>query len=330
MKFSIGDKIILKRTGEEGIVHAFINEQILEVEVNGTRFPVYADEIDHPYLEWFTNKVKPKNKSLPEQLPVEKEKLRKPRLAKGVYLSFLPVFRMDDFEDVVDHVKVYLLNELPIQVQFSYDVRLQNQSEFKHEGRLHAFGDLYLHNIPFTDMSAQPRFHWRLEDTSNKDMAPAEDVLRIRPARLFEHINDVLYNGEPMFSYLLLSEFAPKKEEEKQEKYMLPPPRPKFIKLSDLAEHMGGPKYEIDLHIEKLVPSRRGLSNADIMKIQLDTLHKYLQLAIVHRQDRMVVIHGVGEGVLRDAVHKALRGHKEVKRYELVYHGGATEVFFKR
>ncbi|OJW77643.1 MAG: hypothetical protein BGO69_07415 [Bacteroidetes bacterium 46-16] len=330
MKFSIGDKIILKRTGEEGSVAAYINEQMLEVEVNGTHFPVYTDEIDHPYLEWFTNKVRPGKKGMPEQLPVEKEKLRQQRLAKGVYLSFLPVFRMDEFEDVVDYVKVYLLNELPSAVQFKYDIRLQNQSEFRHEGTLRAFGDIYLHNVPFTDMSAQPRFHWQLKDAMNEEMATMEDILRIRPAKLFEHINNLLQKNEATFSYLLIEDFELKKEEEKPEKFVVPAPKPRTINLQNLAQHMDGPKYEIDLHIEKLVPNRRGLSNADIMKLQLDTLQKYLQLAVVHRQDRMVVIHGVGEGVLRDAVHKALKEHKEVKRYEPVYHGGATEVFFKR
>ena len=60
MKFSIGDKIVLKRTDEEGIVVGFIGKDMLEVEVNGTHFPVYMDEVDHPYLKWFTEKSKQK------------------------------------------------------------------------------------------------------------------------------------------------------------------------------------------------------------------------------------------------------------------------------
>src|SRR3954463_12461586 len=110
MKFSIGDKIILKHTNDEGIVTGYINAQMVEVEVHGTAFPVYVDEIDHPYLKWFTEKKQPKPKSPPEQLPVEKEKFRKPRLEKGIYLSFLPVFKTEAMEDVVDHIRVYLLN----------------------------------------------------------------------------------------------------------------------------------------------------------------------------------------------------------------------------
>ncbi len=329
MKFTVGDKIILKRTGEEGSVKAIIDKQMLEVEVNGISFPTYADEVDHPYLEWFTKK-KVIKKTTAEQLPVEKVKTRKARLPKGVYLSFLPVFKMDEFEDVVDYVKVHLLNELPVSIQFIYDVRLQHESEFKHEGTLHAFGDLYLHNIPFTDMSAQPRFHWMLRDAVNEEMEIKEDILRIRPQKLFEHITELLQKNEPTFSYLLIDDFEIKKKEEKKETYKAPTPKPRTLNLQNFAQHMEAPKYELDLHIEKLVKNKRGLSNSDIIKIQLDELQKYLTLAIVHRQERMIVVHGHGAGVLRDAVHKMLRETREVTRYENMYHGGATEVFFKR
>lgn len=87
MKFSVGDRIVLNRTGEEGHVTALINKQMIEVEVGGTVFPVHLEDIDHPYLKWFTDKSAKKKKALPEQLPVEKIAERKRRLAKGVYLS---------------------------------------------------------------------------------------------------------------------------------------------------------------------------------------------------------------------------------------------------
>ena len=96
MKFSVGDKIILKQTGEEGEITDYINKEMWEVEVNRVRFPVYQDDIDHPYLKWFTEKneekkKKKKKKTVPEQLPVENVKSRPQRLAKGIYLSFMPV-----------------------------------------------------------------------------------------------------------------------------------------------------------------------------------------------------------------------------------------------
>ncbi len=331
MKFSIGDRILLKRSGEEGHVTAFINKQMVEVEVNGTAFPVYMDDIDHPYLKWFTDKSAKKKQSLPEQLPVEKIAARKQRLAKGVYLSFMPVYKTDEFEDVVEQLKVYLLNEMPQPVKFGYDVRFLHESEFKHEGTLHGFGNLYLHSVSYPDMNDQPRFHWQLTDTTNENMATEEGILRIRPAKLFEHINHLLQHSEPTFSYVLIEDFVPKKKPVPKEKFE-PVIGSSAIPLTN-KRTIESARYEIDLHIESLLENKKGLSNAEIIKIQLDTLHHYLQLAIVHRQEHMVVIHGLGKGRLREEVHAVLKKMNEVSRFKNEWSGkygfGATEIWFR-
>jgi hypothetical protein len=331
MKFSIGDKIILKRTGEEGIVTAYISDDMLEVEVEGTAFPVHMDEVDHPYLKWFTEKKAQKPKSVPDQLPVEKKQDQLPRLAKGVYLSFIPVFKTQELEDIVDYLKIYLLNELPQTISFKYDVRFLNESEFRHEGNLHGFGHIYLHSIVYDDMNDQPRFHWQLTDPAQKAMDIAEGILRIRPVKLFEHVNDLLKNNEASFSYLLIDDFKPKQKPQKPEKFELPVARSlvstRFSKITEL------PKYEIDLHIEKLTGNRRGLSNADMLQIQLSALQKALDNAILYRQEMFVVIHGLGKGKLKEEVHKLLAQTPYVERYTNEFHPrygyGATEVFFK-
>lgn len=329
MKFSIGDKIVLKRTGEEGHVVSFIGKQMLEIDVDGTVFPVYEEEVDHPYLKWFTEKKK-KPASIPEQLPVEKAELRKQRLAKGVYLSFMPVYKTEEMEDIVDHLKVYLLNELPQAIRFSYDVRLLHESTFRHEGTLHAFGHLYLHNVGYDEMNNQPRFHWQLSDATNGELQTEEGVLRIRPSKLFEHITELQQKNEPTFSYLLIDDFVIKKKPEKQEKYV-PEIKPKFI-TSTSSKHLEAARYEVDLHIEELADPT-GLSNAEILKIQLDALRHYVHLSIAHRQERMVVIHGLGEGKLKQEVHKVLKRIPEVFLFTNEWHGrygfGATEIYFR-
>ena len=332
MKFSIGDRILLKRTGEEGHVSAYINAGMIEVEVGGTVFPVHMDDIDHPYLKWFTtDKLVKAKKSLPEQLPVEKTGLKQQRLAKGTYLSFLPVYKTEEMEEVVELVKVYLLNELPQSVKFNYDMRFGNNSEFRHEGVLHAFGNIYIHSISYADMNDQPRFHWQFTDTANEQMEVAEGILRIKPAKLFDHINELMHKGGATFSYLLMAEFSPRKKKEAVEKYLPPPVKESVTRLT--ASTIEPARYELDLHIEQLVDSTKGLTNADIIQIQLNTLQRYLQLAVVHHQERMVVIHGLGKGRLRDEVHNILKQTPEVARYKNEWSGkygfGATEIWFK-
>jgi Smr domain len=330
MKFSVGDKVLLRQTGEEGHVTAIIDKQMVEVDAGGTLFPVHIDDLDHPYLKWFTDKnAQKKKRSLPEQLPVEKASERPQRLARGIYLSFMPVFKFDGIEDVIESVKIYLLNELPMAVKFGYDVRLANKSEFRHDGVLHGFGNVYLHSISYAAMNDQPRFHWQLTDTTNEQMATADGVLRIRPAKLFEHISQLMQNNEPSFSYVLIEEFRAGKKQEDPDLWEPPAIKQKTVttRTIDAARH------EIDLHIEQLVDDTKGLSNAEMLHLQLDTLHRYVNLAIVHRQERMVVIHGLGKGRLREEVHTALKAIPEVSRFKNEWSGkygfGATEIWFK-
>lgn len=332
MKFSIGDIVVLKQTGEEGHVAAYINDKMIEVVVKGTHFPVYIEEVDHPYLKWFTEKKKIKNKPQePAPIPVEKDGFRKPRVARGIYLSFIPVFKTEEMEDVVDYLKVYLLNELPNAVQFTYDAKILHQSLFRHEGKLHGFGHLYLHNVPYADMNDQPRFHWQFTDTGNETNETGEGVLRIRPSKLFEHISDVLSKNEPSFSYLLMDDFVPKKKPERKQKLDVSKPLP--VITSTNRAHLEAPRYEIDLHIEELIDDPTGMSNAEIIKMQLDVVKRYVQLAIVHKQERMIIIHGLGKGKLKDEVHKILKRIPEIRLFTNEWQGrygfGATEVFFK-
>lgn len=327
MKFSIGDDIVLKRTGEEGRVVALVSKTMVEVEVKGTVFPVYTEDVEHPYLKWFTQKSPMKKPSAPQQLPVEKMPPMKTRMAKGIYLSFIPEFKTDDMEEIVSHVKVFLLNELPVNVKFTYDARIVDTSLFSHEGMLHSFGNIYLHSIPYADMNDQPRFNWHAVAPDN---TMAEGVLRIKPAKLFEHINSIQQGGNPSFSYLLAAELKEKKKEAPMLEPVSIKPMPTPANKNQIKE---SPKQEIDLHIENLRSNVRGLSNAEIIKIQLDTLEYYLHLAIVHRQERMVVIHGLGKGKLRDEVHALLKATPEVARYKNEWSGrygfGATEVTFR-
>lgn len=331
MKFSIGDKVMFKHTDGEGVVSGYISKEMVEVDMDGITFPVHVDEIDHPYLKWFTEKKKqPVKKVIPEQLPVEKVKLRQQRLARGIYLSYMPEYKVGEMEDVVDVLKVYLLNELPWHVQFRYEVSLRNEPVFAHEGKLHGFGHVYLHSIPYDSMNDQPRFNWWLDNIDDADMAPANGQLRIRPQKLFQHIDECLANNQPSFNYMLIEDFSaklPVKEEPTASIKVAAAP-------ATVTHHTPvALKTEIDLHIEQLTDSTRGMSNADILMIQLSALQTQLRTAINAGQERLMIIHGLGKGKLRDEVHRILSETPEVKSYtnewQARYGFGATEVWFK-
>tara|TARA_B100000953_G_scaffold93185_1_gene76002 strand:+ start:1338 stop:1892 length:555 start_codon:yes stop_codon:yes gene_type:complete len=90
------------------------------------------------------------------------------------------------------------------------------------------------------------------------------------------------------------------------------------------------PPMEVDLHIEKLVPYLKGLSNHDILTKQIDTARGQLEFAIRKRIQKIVFIHGVGEGVLKAELEYLFSRYDNVKFYDADYQRyglGATEVY---
>jgi Smr domain len=64
---------------------------------------------------------------------------------------------------------------------------------------------------------------------------------------------------------------------------------------------------EVDLHLHKLVDNEEALSDGEKLSFQLDYFERMLNMAIRERKRRLVVIHGVGEGILREEVRKVLQ-----------------------
>ncbi len=90
------------------------------------------------------------------------------------------------------------------------------------------------------------------------------------------------------------------------------------------------PAMEVDLHIHKLINSSKGMANHDMLNIQLDTAKRQLDFAIRKRIQRVVFIHGIGDGVLRAELEYLFRRYENMKYYDAdfkKYGRGATEVY---
>lgn len=76
---------------------------------------------------------------------------------------------------------------------------------------------------------------------------------------------------------------------------------------------------EVDLHIDELLDSTSGLSNADMLLHQMEVFHKTLEDNKNKRGQKIVFIHGKGEGVLRSEIEKQLK-----TRYKTYYFQDAS------
>ncbi len=89
------------------------------------------------------------------------------------------------------------------------------------------------------------------------------------------------------------------------------------------------PIIEVDLHIHQLINSEKGMSNFDMLELQIQTARKELENAILKKSKHLVFIHGIGEGVLKKELHHMLQKYN-VEIFEASYkkYGqGATQVY---
>jgi dsDNA-specific endonuclease/ATPase MutS2 len=101
-------------------------------------------------------------------------------------------------------------------------------------------------------------------------------------------------------------------------------------RLSLKKKAKSGPVLEVDLHIEKLVNRFRDLNPYEILDFQLDVAKSQLDFALRKRIQRVVLIHGVGEGVLKAELHTLLRRYDGFSFGDAdyaTYGMGATEVY---
>ena len=335
MKFQVGDKVLILHSNEEGEVVDVINSKMVMVDVRGVKFPAYIDQLDFPYYRRFTEKKlfpPKKEKKFIDEIPVEKKKTTD-KVIDGVWITFIPVMDTDEFGDeVVELLKVHLVNRTPTAYKFIYRLNYFGKTEFELPNQVHAFEDFYLNDIAFADLNDSPSFNFELSlltpDKTKADYFEAS--LKLKPKQLFARIEELKEKGEATFSYKLMDEYPPKPYEEKPD---FPPGNYRIYDASKGRQHLEPAKYVLDLHIEKLTDNWKKLSNFEILTLQLKTLEKYLDLASAHHQPSMIVIHGMGSGKLRDEIHEVLRLRKDVKSFVNQFHPaygfGATEVFMK-
>lgn len=64
------------------------------------------------------------------------------------------------------------------------------------------------------------------------------------------------------------------------------------------------PARQIDLHINKLIDRVVGLTNTEILNLQLDTFRKELRQAIRGNEREIIFIHGIGNGTLKNELRR--------------------------
>lgn len=342
MKYQVGDEIIVLHSNEEGKVIEIMNDKMVLIEVRGVKFPAYMDQIDFPYFHRFTKKnvvpqEKKKTKQYIDQLPKEKSAKTDIEAEQGVWLSFIPKFGLDEFNDeVVELFKLYLVNRTDWGYRFDYKEQIAGgRTEFDLINEVRAGKDFYLHDISFESLNDNPSFvfEFSLMDPQKKKAEFFETVLKLRAKQMFKKIEEIKEKNLPSISYPLFTDYPDRIEDEKFELDKLAAKGFKIYDASKARQHLPPARSILDLHIEKLTDTWQQMNNFEMLTLQLHEFEKWYDLAIAHHLPEMIVIHGIGTGKLKDELHEILKTRREVKnfinQYDARFGYGATQIFFQ-
>ncbi len=234
--------------------------------------------------------------------------------------------------------RCFLLN--PEDRNFLYEVQFETQTRSweDRKGRLEAGGFCELQSLAQEDLNDRAVycfFLWEILERGTGSAFFCE--LSLRPKSFFtkRQYHEVLERDVHLYTLVLqqkngeaetLSDYVRRQRGE------TPPPvlRNPNVEIHSPEELASFPR-EIDLHIEVLVEDSGGMDAAQMLCIQLEAFEKYLERAIRLGVDRVRIIHGKGEGVLRRRIHELLGQNPQVKHFEKIHPvlgTGVTEVFF--
>lgn len=346
MLYAIGTKVRLRFTGERGTITGILDEGMLQVrldkdpefEIPAFEEDLVRDESAEPVsagAKFIMGKPEKKPEAPPARRIESQYKILKP---KGLQLAFEPMPARDG---TVSRYKVWLLNDTAQEFLIEFDLYTNVRDIITCDDKLAAVTALELGDFLSDDMNEAPVAVLRAQriTTAGPDEA-IENTLKIKPKAFFNSYLTAPILNVPAYQFVMIDKFE--KEEENAEQDLKAyakqqarkparTPGAKHYKAFD-PEALANFVPEIDLHIENLLNGHARLDKGEILRIQLQHCQRFIDRALRLGAPRVFLIHGVGEGKLREAIAAMLKENPDVAKFKNEFHHkygyGATEVIF--
>ena len=90
--------------------------------------------------------------------------------------------------------------------------------------------------------------------------------------------------------------------------------------------------WEVDLHLSEILDVGKEMTDHEKLLAQIKHFHKCMTAALAHRIKKIIFIHGVGKGTLKQEIIRALKDYERAKHYQSPYRnyglGAITVEFF--
>jgi hypothetical protein len=258
---------------------------------------------------------------------------------KGLQLAFEP---MPGRDESISRYKVWLINDTQYEFLMEFDLYTTARDILTLDEKIPASVALELGDFLSDDLNdaAEAFLSVRRITTAGPDDT-LEHTLRIRPKQFFNSLLTAPILNVLAYQFVMLNTFEKTDEQDtgslqdyakQNKKKVKPEPNATRYTAFD-PEAFATFLPEIDLHIENLINGHARLDKGEIVRIQMLHFQRFLDNAIRLGVANVFVIHGVGEGKLREAIAIRLADNPDVVKFKNEYHHkygyGATEVILK-
>jgi hypothetical protein len=341
----VGDKVrFLNAVGGGTVTKIFNNKMVAIENHDGFEIPTLITElvvIESSYDNYSTDKsVKESKIAEPEKKPDPISIIIPGKDSPDFYLAFVP---QDEINPVGGEIEVWLVNDSNYSLLYNYSHFLQNKYKNVRSGQLGSNSSFQLESFVQFDLAEFPEFVFQIiyfAEESNELYQPVIRKIKVNPVKFYR---EKTFGSNSFFkknAYLIaitnnlmavefdkLTESDIEKVISQKEKEMNQPENQTEAKQDiDL--------IEVDLHINQLIDNTSGLTNHELLEIQMNRFVSEMESAIKNRAKRIVFIHGIGQGTLKYEILQKLK--QQYKKYYVQdasfkeYGYGATMVILKK
>ncbi|MCT4604395.1 MAG: DUF2027 domain-containing protein [Marinifilum sp.] len=238
-----------------------------------------------------------------------------------VYIAFVP---REGYTPTESPLELYLINDTNHILLYGFYDQKGNKMEGQTAGNLDPKSKILLTEYDTKELNELSNCFLQIlfyKPGETEIKKPLERNIKVQPVKFYKSSSykDNAYFYQNVILHKLTGENLERKMEELSQKEFKKVLREKESsgKVKNKPANIKGKDdiVEVDLHINALIDSVTGLSNADILEYQMNKFHEIMREYQNSKGKRIVFIHGIGNGTLKKKVHDELR-RKYKKHYQ--------------
>jgi len=314
-----GDKVRFLNAVGGGVVKSVINKTMVSVEdYDGFEVPtliselvVVDDSVSMDPVRRRENRIENQKREevpLPKEQPKAEPKYFAGKDSPSCFFAFVP---QNEANPVDGELKVYLVNDSNNFILYNYSHLKDKIYRSVESGKMNPNSKRYLESFTRLDLNELPDFQFQLlffREESPKLENPVVKNFKLNPVKFYRensYAKTKYFTTNAIIYSLLELDLEPevaKLTEKEIEKVVLEKDTPKVVVKRAASPDL----VEIDLHIHELLEDTRGLSNHEMLEVQLGRFRNELDTAIENGTRRIVFIHGIGNGTLKQELRQEL------------------------